>query len=107
VVVDQRTRWLCILVPGITGDTAGSRCASVSLVRTGRRQLAIRIALPHRSGQQIIALLPNGATASIAGGASASHALTVTRGVLTVTTRGPATITTTVQGRRSSTTYVP
>lgn len=107
VIVDRRTRWLCILVPGFSSNTAGGRCERVTLARLGQPPLAV-----HQSGsghsQQIIALLPQGATASARTATGQMRRLTFHAGVLAVVSRGPVTVTTTLTGGHGvRRTYMP
>jgi hypothetical protein len=106
VVVDQRTRWLCILVPGFSAGSASGRCERVALARLGDPALSLRIAASaHR--QEIVTLLPR--HASVKSTTSAGHArrLELHHGVLAIVSHGPVTVTTKVNGHSSSTAYTP
>jgi hypothetical protein len=106
VVVDQRARWLCILVPGLSAGSASGRCERVALARFGDPALSLRITGgAHR--QEIVALLPR--SASVSGTRSEGHSrqLELNHGVLAIVSRGPVTVTTKVNGRSSSTDYTP
>jgi hypothetical protein len=110
VVVDQRTRWLCILVPGFTHGSAGGRCERVTLARIAEPALSVRIT--GRGRQEIVSLLPRGAGAASLAPASPARSgdarkLTLHHGVLAIVSRKPATVITTVDGHSSSTTYTP
>jgi len=103
VVVDQQTRWLCILIPD-PGSGAGVRCAtSTQLLSEGSRGL--RLVVSGRGAQTLVALLPSGSSATVAKAGRTPRPLTLTNGVLTIVARHPVSITTTVDGRSSTTTY--
>jgi hypothetical protein len=105
VVVDQRTRWLCILVPGFTVGSAGGRCERVTLARIADPALTVRIT--GRGRQEIVSLLPRGAGAARAAPASDARKRTLRHGVLAVASQNPVTVMTMVDGRSASTTYTP
>lgn len=109
VIVDRRTRWLCILVPALSSkrDTGGGRCERVTLARLGQPPLTVRQSGAGRS-QEIIALLPRGATASARTTAGQVRWVTLHAGVLAVVSHGRVTVTTTLTGRHSvRRTYMP
>jgi hypothetical protein len=105
VVVDQRSRWLCILVPGFSASGASGRCEQFKLARLGEPNLSLRIGGGVR--QEIVALLPRGAAASSATTGGQVSRLSLHRGVLAIASRTPVTILTRVGGRSASTTYTP
>jgi hypothetical protein len=102
VVVDQRSRWLCIFVPGLRGGAASGRCEQVTLARAGRPALTVRVG--GHAGQEIVALLPRGARAATA---TRAVKLRFHSGVVTIASRRPVTLVTTVDGHHSATTYAP
>lgn len=106
-IVDRRAKWLCILIPGFSPDTAGGRCERVTLARAGQPPLTLRISGgDHR--QEVVALLTHGATASATTAAARGVSLKMHRGVVAILTHGPVTLTTIVGGHRSATvTYTP
>jgi hypothetical protein len=107
VIVDQRAKWLCVLVPGFAGVGANGRCERVAVARLGRRPLELRINGSVRR-QEIVALLPRGAAASARTASGPTQRLAVHRGVLAVLSRGPVTVTTTLTGgQRTRMTYRP
>jgi len=105
VVVDERSRWLCILVPGYSAASATGRCEQVRLARLGAPALSARIGGPAR--REVVALLPRGAAAERS--TSGGHATKVTlhRGILVIASQQPVTLTTTTDGRSTVTTYRP
>jgi hypothetical protein len=106
VVVDQRARWLCILVPGFSAGSASGRCERVALARLGDPALSLRITgAAHR--EEIVALLPRRASASSATSAGRARRLELHHGLLAIVSRGPVTVTTIVNGRSSSSRYTP
>jgi hypothetical protein len=104
VVVDRRSRWLCILVPGFSAGANG-RCERVSLARLGDPRLSLRIG--GRGRQEIVALLPRGARANRETSRGHISRLALRRGVLAITSRNPVTVMTTIGGHTTSTTYRP
>jgi hypothetical protein len=105
VVVDQRSRWLCILVPGFSPSIASGRCERIRLARLGEPRLSLQIS--GRGRQEIVALLPRDARAASSTSSGHVSRLTLHRGVLAIASRHPVTVLTTVDGHRSSTTYRP
>jgi hypothetical protein len=105
VVVDQRSRWLCILVPGLSASGASGRCEQVSLARVGEPRLSLRIG--GRARQEIVALLPRGAGVTSPSPSGQISRLTLHRGVLAIASRNPVTLLTTIGGHTASTTYRP
>jgi hypothetical protein len=105
VVVDRRSRWLCILVPGFVTGSAGGRCEQVRLARLGEPRLSLRIG--GRGRQEIVALLPRGASAGSATSLAHITKLTLHRGVLAIASHNPVTLVTTINGHTASTTYRP
>jgi hypothetical protein len=106
VVVDQRSKWLCILVPGFSARSASGRCERVTLARLGEPALSLRISgRAHR--EEIVALLPQHASVSSARSAGHARQLRLHSGLLAIVSRVPVTITTKVDGRSSSADYAP
>jgi hypothetical protein len=105
VLVDERTRWLCILVPGFTPGSAGGRCERVALARIAAPALNLRITA--RTRQEVVSLLPRGASAATITAAGQARKPAIRHGVLAIASRKPVTVVTTVDGRSSSTTYTP
>lgn len=107
VVVDQSSRWICILVPGFSPDHPRRRCEQVRFARLGRPPLQLRIAAG-RHRQEIVALLPRGAAAFVLPLGGTTRRVTVRSGVLVSTSARPVTVTTTFAGRPASrVTYAP
>jgi hypothetical protein len=107
VIVDRRSRWLCVLIPGFSGAGANGRCERVTLARLGRPPLELRINGSARR-QEIVALLPRGVTASSRTASERARPLSVHSGVLAIATRGPVTVTTTAKGgQHTRVTYTP
>lgn len=104
VVVDPRDRWLCILIPKIGSNSSGIRCETAGQLLQPKAG-GIRIVATHGSRQEIVELVRQGATATVA--ADGTRSTVDHNGILAITTNSSATITTTVAGKRSTTTYRP
>jgi hypothetical protein len=106
VVVDQRSRWLCILVPGLATHSASGRCERVTLARLGEPALSLRISGRAHS-DEIVALLPQHASVTSATSAGHARRLQPHDGLLAIVSRVPVTVTVNVDGRSASSDYRP
>jgi len=104
VVVDQQSKWLCILVPDLGTSGAGIRCATGSRLLS-RHSHGLQLTASHQDRQEIVALLPAGASATVITTQRTTRPIALRDGVLTILSRRPITITTLVHGRRSITRY--
>jgi len=106
VVAERGTRWLCIVVPGFDLGSGSARCVTVI-----RRQLAdgLRVTLTddRHAREEIVQLLPNGATASLDTADTSARRIALHTGVLAVLVNGPARITTTIAGQDTTVAYAP
>lgn len=105
VVVDQRSRWLCILVPGYSANSGTGRCEQLRLARLGAPALSVRIV--SRARQEVVSLLPRGATVTRATFVAGATSVTLHRGILAIAAQEPVTLTTTIDGDATTTTYRP
>jgi len=104
VVVDQQTKWLCILVPDLGTSGPGIRCATGSRLLSGHSH-GLQLTVSHQDRREIVALLPAGSSATVITTRGTTRPIALRDGVLTILTRRPITITTLINGRRSTTGY--
>jgi hypothetical protein len=104
VVVDQRNKWLCVLIPDLDTSLASVRCeTSYRLLSRSSSGLQLRTG-DHRE-HELVWLLSNGSTATAVTADGAIRRMVLENGVLAIATKHPVTITTMICGRQTKIVY--